>query len=129
VKGQLVVADINLLTALTNYANALASEYSFIAQYNSALASFEFAKGTIMQRDNVQIAEGQLTNCAAVRAADHEQERAKALVLRERENAVAYTPCKVGDAKSRVPGEANTEADPKVMPAGTPVDTKWTPRP
>jgi outer membrane protein TolC len=217
VKGQLVVADINLLTALTNYANALASEYSFIAQYNVALANFEFAKGTIMQRDNVQIGEGQLTNCAAVRAVDHEQERSKALILRERENPVAYTPCKVGDAevvlpdlpkdrapslpsllekapmpttellsrtpqssgsepatsksappppttakptlelgnnlpyapsgvgvtrvglsgpvpvgigaKSRVPEAANSEADAKVMPTGTPVDTKWTPRP
>jgi hypothetical protein len=97
------IADINLLTALTNYANALAAEYQFIAQYNIALATFEFDKGTIMQRDNVQIGEGALTDCAAVRAVDHEKERAAALILRERENPVDYTPCKIGDADTVMP--------------------------
>ena len=42
-------------------------------QYNNALAGFEFAKGTIMQHDNVSIAEGPLPHCAQVRAVEHEQ--------------------------------------------------------
>ncbi|HEY1858877.1 MAG TPA: TolC family protein [Gemmataceae bacterium] len=103
VNAGLVVPDINLLTALSNYATALAAEYQFIAQYNIALAQYEFDKGTIMQRDNVQIGEGALTDCAAVRAVDHEKERAAALILRERENPVDYTPCKIGDVETLMP--------------------------
>jgi hypothetical protein len=103
IKGNLAVPDINLLTALSNYATALAAEYQFIAQYNIALAQYEFDKGTIMQRDNVQIGEGALTDCAAVRAVDHEKERAAALILRERENPVNYTPCNVWDVDTLIP--------------------------
>jgi outer membrane protein TolC len=97
------VPDINLLTALNNYANALASEFQFVAQYNIAIAQYEFDKGTIMQRDNVQIGEGALTDCAAVRAVDHERERAAALILRERANPVDYSSCKAGDADVPMP--------------------------
>jgi outer membrane protein TolC len=78
--------------ALNNYVSALATEFSFIAQYNTSIAQFEFAKGTIMQYDNIQIGEGPLPECCAVRAVDHEKERAKAIVLRERANPVSYTP-------------------------------------
>jgi hypothetical protein len=90
--GGLEVLDANngvaYQNAMTNYANGLANEFSFIAQYNIAIAGFEFAKGTIMQRDNIQIGEGPLPDCCAVRAVEHEKERAKAIVLRERANPV-----------------------------------------
>ena len=39
-----------------------------------ALVSFDFARGTILQRDNVVISEGPLPRCAQIRAVQHEQE-------------------------------------------------------
>jgi outer membrane protein TolC len=81
-----------LLQAQSAFADALASEYNFIAQYQNSLVAWEFAKGTIMQYDNVSIGEGPLPNCVQVRAVENAQRRAKALVVRERENPVAYQP-------------------------------------
>lgn len=78
-----------LLEAQRFWAEALRQEYNFIGQYNIALAGFEFAKGTIQQHNNVVISEGPLPQCAQVRAVEHERERSKALVLRERANPVA----------------------------------------
>jgi outer membrane protein TolC len=92
IAGGAGIFDVNLQTAISNYSNALANEYGFIGQYNTAIAQYEFSKGSIMQHDNVQIAEGSLEGCAAVRAVDHEKERSKAIILRERANAVDYTP-------------------------------------
>jgi outer membrane protein TolC len=79
-----------LLEAQRVWADALRDEYNAIVQYNNALISFEFAKGTIMQHDNVVIGEGPLPNCAQVRAVEHERQRSKALVLRERAQPVAH---------------------------------------
>jgi outer membrane protein TolC len=73
-----------LLEAIRAWSNALTAEYQAIAQYNGALAAFEFAKGTIMQYDSVTIGEGPLPQCAQVRAVEHERQRSKALILRER---------------------------------------------
>jgi outer membrane protein TolC len=73
-----------LLEAQRFWAQALSSEYGAIVDYNNALASFEFAKGTILRHDNIYISEGPLPQCAQVRAVAHEQERTKALVLLER---------------------------------------------
>src|SRR3954452_6865851 len=42
------------------WADALANEYQQIVAYNNALVGFEFAKGTILQHDNVVISEGPL---------------------------------------------------------------------
>ncbi len=73
-----------LLEAQRFWADALANEYAAIVTYNNNLCSFEYAKGTILQHDNVTIAEGGLPCCAQVRAVDHERERTAALVIRER---------------------------------------------
>jgi outer membrane protein TolC len=81
-----------LLEAQRNWASALSSEYTAIANYNISLAHFEFAKGTIMNHDNVSISEGPLPQCAQVRAVEHERERNEALLVRERENPVK-APC------------------------------------
>jgi outer membrane protein TolC len=81
-----------LLEAQRVWADALRDEYTAIVQYNNALVTFEYAKGTIMQHDNVYIAEGALPQCAQVRAVEHERERSKALVCRERANPVLH-PC------------------------------------
>lgn len=92
-----------LLQAQQQFATALAQEYKAIADYNSALAIFEFAKGTIMQHDNVQIVEGPLPQCALVRAVEHERERTKALVLRERAHPVRQQPLSVEQGTPGLP--------------------------
>lgn len=80
-----------LLEAQRFWADALSSEYRAIADYNVELANFEFNKGTIMQHDNVTIADGPLPECAQMRAAEHLKQWQNALILRER--AVPHPPC------------------------------------
>lgn len=80
-----------LLEAQRVWADALRDEFNAIVQYNNALVTFEFAKGTVMQHDNVGIVEGGLPHCAQVRAVDHFCERSKSLILRERAQPVK--PC------------------------------------
>jgi outer membrane protein TolC len=87
-----------LLEAQRNWADALSAEYQAIAAYNNTLVRFAFADGTIMDRDNVVIGEGPLPGCAQARAVEHERQRAKALVLRERANPV---PCPPRDLNGR----------------------------
>jgi outer membrane protein TolC len=96
-----------LLEAQRFWATALALEYAAIVDYNNALASFEFAKGTILRHDNIYISEGALPQCAQVRAVAHEQERTKALVLLERAIPVDYTGCdgKCGSGMPQLPND------------------------
>jgi outer membrane protein TolC len=77
-----------LLEAQRFWADALRGEYDAVVQYNNALASFQFAKGTIMQHDNVSVTDGPLPEVAQVRAVEHEKQRSLALVARERSNKV-----------------------------------------
>ena len=81
-----------VLQAQQQWANALNQEYQAIVAYNNSLAAFQFAKGTIMMNDNVAISEGAIPTCAQVRAVEHEAQRSKALVLRERASAVPHAP-------------------------------------
>ncbi|MFL5241856.1 MAG: TolC family protein [Gemmataceae bacterium] len=92
-----------LLQAQSAFADALANEYNFIAQYQNALVAWEFAKGTLMQYDNVVIGEGALPTCVQVRAVEHAEERARALVLRERANPVPYQPVCKEDPALKLP--------------------------
>lgn len=132
VEGRLLLGNnpngTNLvLQAQRQWSDALASEYNAIVQYNIALAQFEFAKGTLLQHDNVVISEGPLPQCARVRAVEHEQERAEAIVLRERATPVGYTPC---DPQSGLGGLPKLPADEapslpslwKAAPPAPPVD-------
>ena len=76
----------NYLTVQQQFATAIAVEFRAIADYNSALATFEFAKGTIKQYNNVTIGEGPLPPWVSQKAADHIRERTEhALKLRERD--------------------------------------------
>jgi outer membrane protein TolC len=92
-----------LLEAQRFWADALANEYQAIVQYNNAICGFEFAKGSIMQHDNVYISEGPLPTCAQVRAVEHERQRTAGLVLRERENPIAPAAMK---PEGLLPGKA-----------------------
>ena len=85
-----------LLDAQNQWATALSQEYQAVVDYNVALAAFEFARGTILQRNNVVIAEGPLPGCAQVRAVEHEAERTRAVVLREQARPIIYPPLQPG---------------------------------
>jgi outer membrane protein TolC len=75
---------LNYLTVQQQLATAIANESQAIAQYQIALASFEFAKGTIQQYNNVSVGEGPLPPWVQKRAKDHIRERTEAaLKLRE----------------------------------------------
>jgi outer membrane protein TolC len=86
-----------VLQAQRFWAEALRAEYMAIRDYNNALAKFEYAKGTILERDNVEISEGPLPFCAQVRAVEHERQRTAALVLRERAEPVHCPVCQYQD--------------------------------
>lgn len=74
----------NFLQVQRDLADAIATEFQAIAQYNTSLAEFEFGKGTIQRYNSVSLAEGPLPPWVAQRAADHERERTgAALKLRE----------------------------------------------
>jgi outer membrane protein TolC len=92
-----------LLESQRVWANALQSEYQSIVLYNNALVSFEFAKGTILQDENVNIAEAPLPNCPAERAVEHLKEKTKALVLRQRAAPNGNGPCCADGSCSGVP--------------------------
>jgi outer membrane protein TolC len=86
----------DLILALQNWNNAASSLYSFIVQYNNALATLDFARGAMLERDNVFISDGPLPVCAQVRAVEHERERTAALVLHERALPAYERPCPDG---------------------------------
>jgi outer membrane protein TolC len=73
-----------LLEAQRFWAEALATEYQAIVTYNNSIAGWEYAKGTILQHDNVTISEGPIPVAAQKRAVEHLRQRTKALLLRER---------------------------------------------
>src|SRR5262249_60672341 len=77
-----------LLSAQREVADARSAEFRAIADYNIALAAFQFTKGSIMNYDNVVIGEGPLPEAAQVRATDHFRERTRAIVTRERDTHV-----------------------------------------
>lgn len=75
----------NFLQVQRDLADSIAAEFQAVAQYNSALASFEFAKGTIQRYNSITMSEGPLPAFVRERAADHERERVNAAIkLRER---------------------------------------------
>jgi outer membrane protein TolC len=75
---------LNLLTVQQQLATSISTESQAIAQYQIALAAFEFGKGTIQQYNNVSVGEGPLPPWVQKRAKDHIRERTEAaLKLRE----------------------------------------------
>jgi len=74
----------DLVLSLLQYQRSMGlaqlKEYEAIAEYNNTLARFEWAKGSIMPHDNVQIADGPLPQGVQVRASEVEAERTQALL-------------------------------------------------
>lgn len=106
---------IQLLDAQNRFADAIRSEAQAIANYNIALAGFQYAKGTIQQYNNVSISDGALPGVVAERAADHFAAKNTALRLRERPGDVPLPTSE--DDHSPIPLPAGVE---KVMPLTPP---------
>ena len=109
-----------LLEAQRLYAVALSAEYQAIRDYNNSLATFEFAKGTILTRNNIVIAESGLPTFAKERAVEHLRERSAALELGER-------PDPVGLGTGPTPATCPMAVSPLDNPANLPTLWKQTP--
>jgi outer membrane protein TolC len=122
-----------LLEAQRVWSSALQAEYANIVTYNNALASFEFAKGTIMEHNNVVISEGPLPVCAQVRAVEHERQRAKAIVLRERPTENVAPPGSIEAGDWKIPGVPYNNDNPALpnLPdlLQAPPDLEMSPKP
>ena len=110
-----------LLEAQRFWASALADEYTSIRDYNEALAGYEWAKGTIMQHDNVAISEGGVPSCAQKRAVEHLRERSAAIELRERAVPNAHPgpdalPCPDGACAPSLVSVPKSELPPEALP-------------
>jgi len=112
-----------LLESQRNWADALEREYQAIVNYNQALAGLEFAKGGLLQYNNVVISEGALPAAAQVRAVEHLKERSKALVLIEHANPVPTQDTAINGAASGLPilPQETAPALPALLKNTTPV--------
>jgi outer membrane protein TolC len=106
-----------ILSADRTLNDARAALYRAIADYNTALAAFQFAKGSILQYDNVVISEGPLPECAQVRATEHFRERTAALIAREREANPNLPTGTLNIEKEPIPGldPLRMQAPPSVL--------------
>jgi outer membrane protein TolC len=112
-----------LLEAQRVWADALRAEFDAVTSYNNALCGFEFAKGTLLQRDNVVIGEGGLPHCAQVRAVEHERRKTMACVLLEHADPSLNCACGGGFgglAVPAVPGNAAPSASSLPLIEGQP---------
>ncbi|MDB5306831.1 MAG: Outer rane efflux protein [Gemmataceae bacterium] len=122
---------INYLQGQRDLADAIAQEFAAIAQYNAALAAFEFARGTILRYNNISLSEGPLPPGVQKRAKDHERERTEAAIkLRERP---ATDPAPVSPQSQWIgpavgsptlPPLTNMPPPPELIPAPRPLDPK-----
>ena len=76
-------AYLVLTQAQQSLARAVSAEFRAVADYNSALAQIEYAKGTIQRYNNVSVADGPLPAFVQTKAADHFRARSAAIQLRE----------------------------------------------
>lgn len=83
-----------LMEAQRFWAEALATEYQNICTYNNAICGWAFAKGEIMKRAHVRIAEETPENSAEMPAVEREHKRTLRHVRRER-NLSAKSPLSV----------------------------------
>jgi outer membrane protein TolC len=133
----LSLTDIEALRRLSDAKN---KEYEATAEYNIALAQFEHRRGNTLKHNNVIIAETGLPVCAEVRAVEHERDRAKAILLRERPDPVR-TPGRLAGqitdlpARLDLPGEESSRGPASSMPmarrnpAGVPLQGTNSPEP
>jgi hypothetical protein len=117
--------DPAYLETQRRYAAALIKEYNAIAEYNTSIARFEWAKGGTLRFNNVHISEGALPQCAQVRAVEYEKERSESFVLLHRPDSLKQPGRHVIDKASDLPvieaPEIKEQPAPEMLPAPTPV--------
>ncbi len=106
--------------ALSRWATSVAQEHEAIRDYNNSLAAYEWAKGTILSRNNIVISEGALPGFAQKRAVEHLAERSAALELRERPSPVTLG--------MTAPG-AGAVGNPQIEDAAPAPQNLWKPSP
>ena len=89
VRGGQETPDVTL-QAIRLGSAAMVQYYQYLGEYNSALAHFEYSKGTLLRANNIVIADGPMPDCPAVKLIEHNEERANSLDLRDRSAAI---PC------------------------------------
>jgi outer membrane protein TolC len=117
---------LNYLTVQQQLATAIATEYQLIANYNNALAQFEFAKGTIQQYNNVTVGEGPLPPWAQKKAKDHIRERTEA-ALKLREQDISQRNQTLSSVSGQTVGPAVGTGFVEGLPPFS--DKKWEPLP
>lgn len=124
---------IQLLDAQNRFADSIRAEHQAIANYNIAIAGFQYAKGAILPFNNIQIMDGALPAGVAERAADHFGAKSAAIALREKPATGSLpqdmeTPAQLpglieGGVNvpdlSQMPSGASTTSTP--VPNGTPI--------
>jgi outer membrane protein TolC len=113
--GKRTFGDPEFLEAQRRYAAALVKEYQAIAEYNNSLARLEWVKGTILRYNNVHIGEGELPQCAQVRAVEYQKERTHALLKLWRPDSLKQPGLMVGSKVTDVPP---LESEPLEEPIG-----------
>ena len=103
----------NLIQVQRDLANATASEFQAVAQYNIALAGLEFAKGTIQQYNNLTVADGPVPAWVEKKAVDHFKAREAALKLVEHPAELPLSALHQWSPMADLPG-----TDPAVIPPG-----------
>ena len=103
-----------LLAAQIAWANALRDEYALVADYNNALATFEFATGTILQRDNVVIGDGPLPGCAVPEQSSTSANAPRRSFYAQRAKPVLCAPAMCPPANQ-----------PSAVPLASPVLSPW----
>ncbi len=101
-----------LLEAQRFFAQALASEYSAVRDYNNSIVTLEMVKGTIGQHDNVVISEAGLPTAVSERAVEHQRKRSAALELRERAVPVSLAETHADNMSVDVPEGQRSQAMP-----------------
>jgi hypothetical protein len=109
-----------VLETQRRYAAALIKEYNAIAEYNAAIARFEWAKGATLRYNKVHISEGALPQCAQVRAVEYEKERSRSFVLLHRPDSLNQPGRHVVDKASDLPVIELPEIKEEVAPAPLP---------
>jgi outer membrane protein TolC len=115
-----------LLEAQKSWADALATEFVAIRDYNCVIVAFEASRGTNLRRNNIIISEGAVPAAAQKRAVEHQRERELAIPLRERavpnliplEQSSAPLEASLGNTPDRIPDLATLwKKDPPLKDA------------
>lgn len=120
-KDEYVGFITNLIQVQRDLANATASEFQAVSQYNIALAGLEYAKGTIQQYNNLTVTDGPVPAWVEKKAVDHFKANEAALKLREHPDELPLKALHDWKPSVGMPGTVPAVVPPgATLPDGTP---------